>query len=214
MTTGWGESWGFLWPGDVESFDFDALGKSKLWKQLDYAVKMRELVALMAETWSELDAAIVAETQRVGIDAAVGDELDDWGLRLGPLRNGMTDDLYRRVLKVEARKALGEGDVQTIYDVVEIFSAGNAKATLVEAFPANWILWLHFLTLDEQEQVVAVLDGVPGLGIGAQAVIVDPDGVFQWGSTQGSVTVTKHWSSTTGSVPSSQSAGFASVRVI
>jgi hypothetical protein len=212
---GWGEEWGFLWPGGESSFDFEALGISRLWKQLDYATQVRAFVSIMAQTWSDVDGATMGELARVGIDAATGDELDDWGARIGPtLRNGMGDDLYRRVIKVSARKAINQADPQTIYDIVRIFSDGNAKITLAESFPANWVIWLHFLTLEEQAQVTALMDGVPGLGIGAQAIVVDPDGVFQWGSTTGSVTVTRHWSSTTGSVPSSESAGFASVRVI
>lgn len=213
MTIGWGEEWGFHWPGDAESFDFDALGKSKLWKQLDYAENVRKFVEFMAIVWSNVDGAAMDELSRVGIDAAVGDELDDWGMRIGIERLGMVDDLYRRAIKATARKAFGEGDVQTIYDVVSIFSP-TAKATLLEGFPANWVIWLHFLTFEEQQQVGALMDGVPGLGIGASLVTVDPDGVFQWGSTLGSVTVDRHWSSTTGSVPSSDCAGFASVHVI
>lgn len=203
---GWGGAWGFPWPGTLDSLDFDALGKSKLWKQHDYNENIRKLVELMAEVWAAADAATMDELSRIGIDAATGDELDDWGLRIGPTpRNGMADDLYRRVIKATARKAIGEGDVQTIYDVVSIFSS-SAKATLVEGFPASWVIWLHFLTLDEQQQVGALLDGVPGLGIGAQAVIVDPDGVFQW-SGPSTPTVTRHWSGP--SSPSSEHAGFA-----
>lgn len=209
MATGWGQEWGFLWPGDADSFDFDAFGKSKLWKQLDYAENVRKMVEVMAAVWAELDGATMSELARVGIDAATGDELDDWGLRLGPARNGTADDLYRRILKAEARKALGEGDVQTIYDIVTIFSP-TAKATLMEGFPASWVIWLHFLTADEQKQVGALLDGVPGLGIGATAAIVDPAGVFQWGTASGPIT--KHWGSS--AAPSSEQAGFASGVVI
>jgi hypothetical protein len=204
---GWGEEWGFLWPGGESDFDFEALGASRLWKQLDYATKVRAFVSIMAQMWADVDGATMGELARVGIDAAVGDELDDWGARIGPTpRNGMADDLYRRVIKCSARKAINQADPQTIYDIVRIFSDGNAKATLVEAFPANWIIWLHFLTIDEQKQVAAVFDGVPGLGIGANAVIVDPAGVFQWAGPN-TPTVTRHWSGS--SAPSSEEAGFA-----
>ncbi len=209
----WGGEYGFPWGGDAEHFDFETLGYSKLWKQLDYAQKLRALVAIMAEVWADMDSATQAELAKVGIDAQAGAELDDWGERVGAPRNGMGDDLYRRVIKVEARKALGEGDVQTIYDIVAIFSP-TAKATLLEGFPANWIIWLHGLTLEEQDQVGALLDGVPGLGIGAGVVTVDPDGVFEWGDNDGLAAVDWHWDSNDGSVPSSDKAGFASSDVI
>lgn len=209
----WGELWGGPWGGEGDAFDFHAFIESKLWKQLDYATQLRLLTTLMAELWTTMDAAVMAELARVGIDSQHGDELDDWGMRVNAPRNGMGDDLYRRVIKVETRKALGEGDVQTIYDIVAIFSP-TAKATLLEGFPASWVIWLHGLTLEEQGQVGALLDGVPGLGIGAGAVTVDPDGVFQWGSNDGSVVVTRHWDSNDGSVPSSDKAGFASLDVI
>lgn len=208
----WGSEWGFLWGGDVELFDFDAFGKSKLWKQLDYAEKIRAYVEFLALAAALVDADNASLLARVGIDGAVGDELDDWGARIGAVRNGMSDSLYRRVIKAEARKKTGQADPATIYDIVEIYS-DTARITLVEGV-ANWVIWIHFLTLEEQKQVGALLENTPGLGIGAQAVVVDPAGVFQWASTQASVTVTKHWTSTTGSVPSSESAGFASVVVI
>jgi hypothetical protein len=210
----WGGLWGGLWGGDDDVFDFEALGASRLWKQLDYATKVRLFVSLMAQAWAEVDGATMGELARVGIDAATGDELDDWGARIGPTpRNGTSDDLYRRMIKVSARKALNQADPQTIYDIVAIFGLG-AKATLLEGFPASWVVWLHGLTLEEQQQVGALLDGVPGLGIGAAAVTVDPDGVFQWGANDGSIIVTRHWDSNDGSVPSSDKAGFASLDVI
>lgn len=207
----WGMEWGGLWGGEVDSLDFDALFKSKLWKQQDYATQFRLLVEFLAAGYASVDGAIAAELQRVGIDAAYGDELDDWGLRIGPTpRNGVGDDLYRRMIKVSARKAWGEGDVSTIYDIVEIFSA-SAKATLVEGFPASWVIWLHNLTVEEQKQVGALLNGVPGLAIGAVAVVVDPLGVFQW-SGPNTPTVTRHWAGP--SSPASEHAGLAGVVII
>jgi len=209
----WGSGWGFPWGYLPGAFDFNALFQSKRWKQLDRAIQYNKLMGVIADILSQADGAVVTQAGRVGIGAAFGDELDDWGLLVGIARNGMADELYQRAIRATARKVLGEADPGTIYDVVYIF-APDSKITLVEAFPANWIIWIHFLTLVEQKQVAAVLEGVAGLGIGAQAIVVDPEGAFQWASTTGSVTVTRHWSSTTGSVPSSESAGFSSAVVI
>lgn len=208
----WGLGWGFPW-GGLGGFDFEALFQSKRWKQLDRATQYNKLMGVIAEILSQADGEVVTQASRVGIGAAFGDELDDWGAMVGIARNGMDYELYQRAIKATARKALGEADPGTIYDIVYIFAPAS-KLTLIESFPANWVIWIHLLTVAEQRQVAAVLDGVPGLGIGAQAVVVDPGGVFQWASTTGSVTVTRHWASSTGSVPSSESAGFASAVVI
>ena len=201
----WGMLWGGHWGGEPLGFDFLAFDLSKLWKQLDYAVNIRKMTTLFAETWTEMDSVTMTYLSNVGIDAASGDELDDWGLIIGSRRNGTDDTLYRRMIKVEFRKAIGEGDIQTIYDVVEIFSP-TASATVVEGFPASWVIWLHNLSTAEQHQVTALMDGVPGLGIGANAVVVDPGGVFQW-SGPNTPTVTRHWSGP--SSPASEHAGFA-----
>ena len=209
----WGTGWGFPWGCLDGAFDFKALFNSKRWKQLDRAEQWDKLTTIMADIMSQPDGALVTQSGRVGIDSAYGDELDDWGELVDIKRNGMDDGLYVRAIKAAARKALGEADPGTIYDVVYIF-APDSKITLVEAFPASWIIWIHLLTEAEQRQVAAVLEGVPGLGIGAQAIVVDPGGAFQWSSTTGSVIVDRHWASTTGSVPSSESAGFASAVVI
>lgn len=209
MTVQWGDEWGFEWPGDPEVLDFEALGTSKIWKQLDYATNFRALISVMAQFWAHIDAAAVEENSRVGIDAAVGDELDDWGSRVGIDRLGMSDDLYLRAIKATVRKATGQGDPQTIYDILKIF-APAAKLTLVEAFPAGWMIWLHGLTIDEQRQAGALYDGVPSLGIEATAAIVDPAGAFQWGTASGPIE--KHWGSV--SAPVSEQAGFSSGVVI
>jgi hypothetical protein len=200
--------WGGYWGGgpSIAPFDFKALFDSKRWKQLDFAENYEKIIQFMADTFAEWDGWIVAETIRVGVDAAVGDEIDDWGAMVGIRRNGMGDTTYRRAVKAKARANLGQGDIQTIYDIVAIFSDGNAKATVLESFPANYIVWLHGLTLIEQQQVGALFEGVPGLGIGAYIIIVDPDGVFAWAGAS-TPTVAKHWSGA--SAPASESAGFA-----
>lgn len=210
----WGLEWGFPWGGAPQHYDFSALFNSKRWKQLDRATQYRKLMETIASILASIDTDVVAEAARVGIAAARGDELDDWGDMVGILRNGMDDTLYRRAIKATARKSFGQADPQTIYDMVRIFSDGIGKATIIEAFPANFVLWLHNLSLAEQEQIGALMNGVPGLGIGAYLIVVDPDGVFEWGSNDGSVTVDFHWDSNDGSVSSSEKAGFASVAAI
>lgn len=202
----WGLEWGFTWGGEPEAYDFKRLFDSHRWKQLDDATEYRKLMNLFGDILASWDAEIVLQAGRVGIAPANGDELDDWGAMVGIVRNGMADPLYRRAIKAKCRANLGQGDPQTIYDIVRIFSDGNAKCTIVEAFPANFIVWLHNLTLAEQKQVAALFDGVPGLGIGANVVIVDPDGVFQWAGPN-TPTVTRHWSGNNS--PSSEHAGFA-----
>lgn len=206
----WGSGWGFPWGCLLGAFDFEALFQSHRWKQLDRATQYNKLMGVIADILAQADGAVVTQASRVGIGAAYGDELDDWGAMVGIVRNGMDDELYQRAIKATARKALGEAEPGTIYDVCYIF-APTSKITLVEAFPANWIIWIHFLTSAEQTQVAAVLDGVPGLGIGAHAVVVDPNGVFQW-SGPNTPTVTRHWSGP--SSPASEHAGFAGVVII
>lgn len=210
----WGMEWGSEWGGSLDHYDFESLNYSKLWKQFDYAVNLRKQVKLMADVSADPDAEALYQSGRGGIDSQFGDELDELGEMLGIKRNGMQDSLYIRAIKATYRKNFGGGDPTTLYDVVDIFTNNVGKITLEEVFPAKFIIWLHNLELEEQEQVTAILDGVRGLGIGAHAIIVDPEGVFQWSSTLGSVTVTRHWSSYLDSVPSSETAGFASSRVI
>jgi hypothetical protein len=204
--TTWGSQWGSQWGGSEGAFDFRALLKSHRWKQLEFAENWIKLEQFMADALAMFDAWVTDEARRVGIDSAVGDELDDWGAMVGMPRNGMDDALYVRAIKARARATMGHGDPQTFYDVVAIFSGGNAKATLIEAFPAKITIWLHGLTYAEQRQVGALFDGVPGLGIGCFIVIVDPNGVFQW-SGPSTPTVTRHWSGP--SSPASEHAGFA-----
>jgi len=209
--TTWGSPWGSQWGGSEGAFDFRSLLKSHRWKQLEFAENWIKFEQFIADAMTLFDAWVTDESRRVGVDSAVGDELDDWGSMVGMQRNGMVDALYIRAIKARARATMGHGDPTTFHDIVEIFSGGLAKATLIEAFPAKIIIWLHGLTSEEQRQVGALFAGVPGLGIGCVIVIVDPNGVFQF-SGPNTPTVTRHWSGP--SSPASEHAGFAGVVTI
>ena len=214
----WGMRWGTTWGGELDAFDFDALWRSRLWKQLEYAPNIKLLFGLLADAAAELDSDAVAVARSMTPDAAVSEALDDWGDRVGIRRNGMADDLYRRAIRASARKLVGEGDPSTFYDMMELFSDAG-RITIVEQFPASILLWIHNLTAAEQAQFSALLRGVPGLGIGAAAIIASETGFFEWASNNasgddGSVAVDRHWASNDGTVASSQCAGFADVDVI
>jgi hypothetical protein len=201
----WGSEWGFLWGGDLLAYDFQSLFDSKMWKQLDYAENLRKLFNVAVVGLSDADDTAVTLSEAIGIDRALGADLDDWGARVGIARNGMQDDIYRRAIKATARKAFGQGDVQTFYDIMRVFTGASNNLTLVESFPANILLWFHNLTIDEQRQIGALYRGVEGLGIGLHMAVVDPAGVFQWAGD--------NWTPTRGfagdNASSSDSAGFA-----
>jgi len=212
----WGSEWGFLWGGDLVAYDFQSLFDSKMWKQLDYATNLRKLLNVAVIGLSDLDDNAVSRSEAIGIDRAIAGDLDDWGARVGISRNGMLDDIYRRAIKATARKAFGNGDVQTFYDIMRVFTGSANNLTLVENFPASIFLWFHNLSILEQTQIAALYSGAEGLGIGIQGAIVATSGVFQWSSTTYSPgTVTNQWASATGSsTPDSRATGFASVVVI
>jgi hypothetical protein len=197
--------WGGLWGGDLLAADFQALFDSKMWKQLDYAENLRKLLNVAVVGLSDADDTAVTLSEAVGIDRALGPDLDDWGARVGISRNGMLDDIYRRAIKATARKAFGQGDVQTFYDIMRVFTGAPNNLTIVESFPANILLWFHNLALDEQRQIGALYRGAEGLGIGLNMAVVDPAGVFQWGGSNW--TVTRGWGGDT--TTAADSAGFA-----
>ena len=206
----WGSEWGFLWGGDLVAYDFQSLFDSKMWKQLDYATNLRKLLNVAVIGLSDLDDNAVSRSEAIGIDRAIAGDLDDWGARVGISRNGMLDDIYRRAIKATARKAFGNGDVQTFYDIMRVFTGSANNLTLVESFPANILLWFHNLDLSEQRQIGALFSGAEGLGIGLSMAVVDPDGVFQWAGDNW--TPTRGW--TGDNTSPSDSAGFAGGVVI
>lgn len=204
----WGSEWGSEWGGE-HAYDFQAKAYARVWKQLEYATNLHTLLDIIAELMSGVDAELDAIASQVGIDSALGEELDDYGKRFGVQRIGASDELYKRVIKATVRKAIGEGEISTFYDVIDLFSP-TAKLTIVEQFPAMILIWIHNLTTEEMRRVADILRGVPALGIGAQATIVDSQGVFEWGGDE--TTVTCGWSGD--AAPSSESAGFAGSAII
>lgn len=211
--SGWGMDWGETWGGALDSFDFYALCRRMLWKHLEGLPNITKLCDLLAELSSETDQQIIDQIRLVGIDNAANEELDEWGKMAVLPRLGATDDLYRRGIKAKARATRCQAAPPDFYDIVDVVTP-NGSIILLEQYEQvpQCIRVLFFDMTPEEQRIVGSLMGLcRGLGICALGVFVDSE-VFEWGSTEGTVTVEHHWGSTqAGSVDPDDSAGFAQI---
>ncbi len=209
--SGWGMDWGETWGGTLEAHDFEAEFRRLTWKHLEGLPNFQKLGTVMVELATETDANVIVEANRVGIDQAVGAELDAWGAMVTLPRLGAGDELYRRGIKAATIAILSQADPASIYDIVETVTP-DSKILLIEQFPACFRIFFFNMTPDEQRIVGSLVGLCRGLGICALGVFLDTD-YFEWASTEASVVVDHHWDSTVaGSVDPIDSAGFGSVR--
>lgn len=211
--SGWGMDWGETWGGALDSFDFYALCRNMLWKHLEFLPNLSKLCDVLAELASETDQQVIDQIRLVGIDSAANEELDCWGAMVDLPRLGAADDLYRRGIKAKARATRCQAKPGDFYDIVDVVTP-NGSIILLEDYESqpNCIRVYFFDMTPEEQRIVASLMGLClGMGICAKGVFI-PEEVFEWGSTEGSVTVEHHWGSTVaGSVDPDDSAGWASI---
>lgn len=93
-----------------------------LWVYMNRDVPYIEAVGRIIETrYSRIDAVLRKIEGAFDLDTATGEALDIWGARLGLLRAGLVDDVYRRALKV--RRSLLLSSTGTVANLIAIFEA-------------------------------------------------------------------------------------------
>ncbi len=212
----WGDKWGDKW-GCPSFQEFRELCDQYQWKQLDHAPNWHKLCEILVETFAPVDDKIREMGERVGLDQAVGDEVDQWGAAVKQPRWGASDDLYKRAIKAAARKTFSQGRPHDFIDIAELINP-EVGVTIQEVFPAAVRLFFRNLSADEQRILFGLMrhtedtPGVAGLAIGTQLVEVDERGVFEWSylnDDSSKLPVDYHWDHTDHDIPGDQIAGFA-----
>lgn len=214
----WGSGWGTQWGCELDPVDkVGSLCDLWLWWQYQRAPNMQALCRIFTVIFEELEAKSQRVQTRIGVDRAVGGELDAWGVLVGITRNGVNDALMRRKIKAAARAALGQGQARDFFEVM-ILITPNSNPRFAEVFPACVRMFFTAVTLQEQEIIFELMKQVPGLGICLQYVEVDPTGqVFEFsylespvGDPRVTFDVEFHWDFFPDlDIPPNQKAGFA-----
>lgn len=221
----WGSSWGCKGEGTGDPDDdlpfprtMADVCKFWLWWQYDRSTNMQTLCAIFVTIFSELDDRAQQIINTRGIEGASGGELDEWGLVVGVLRNGVNDTLMRRKIKAGARAALGQGQPRDFFDVLTLI-APDSNPRFAEVWPACVRMFFSAISNDEKRILFELMKQVPGLGICINYIEVDPSGqVFEFSYLESDVgivpritfPITWHWDFFPDKdIPAGQKAGFA-----
>lgn len=94
------------------------------WNLSEYS-NNRKLVELICERSNDLYDSLSYMRKMWYIDTAEGGHLDNIGRDLGLSRNGMSDDRYKRLLKVKEYLDLSNGTIPEIDTILNAFLEGN-----------------------------------------------------------------------------------------
>lgn len=142
-----GAEWGSPWSQSEDRFDHLAQVVEELLKQFDDRPNFLLMVQFLGERLQALEENIFDTHWFRYINTAAGKNLDLWGVLLGQVREGLTDERYRALLKTRYQTLFGRRTVDAMLEVINVITAGFAITyTLVEDFPAT--ILVEFLSID------------------------------------------------------------------
>lgn len=142
-----GAEHGSPWSQTEDRFDHLAAVLEELLKQFDDRPNFLLMVQFLAERLQSVEEAIFDTHWFRYINTAQGKNLDLWGVLLGQVREGLTDERYRALLKTRYQTLFGRRTVDAMLEVINVITSGFAITyTLTEQFPATIVV--HFLGID------------------------------------------------------------------
>ena len=154
------------------------------------------------------EAADFVRTQ-INIVDAEGLTLEKLGAKFGVARGGMTDEIYRAAIIVEARSLFASGDSAAILGMM-LTLLPDAVLHETEFYPHTFVIFVQNAELDMLNVLGQLLEDVPSLTINGNLAWVDEE-VLTFGSVEGSVAIPADIAGCWGSVegPVDGDAGFA-----
>ena len=140
------------------------------------------LFQLFAAALSGVEEALQTVALWRDLDSARGATLDRIGANFGIARDGVSDGLYRLLIKTKVTALLAGGDVDTIITTISVlFNVDPSQVDLAEAFPAK-----IRITVDETEMphehmalsgnATSVVKRIAAAGIGCEVIFYIPIG--------------------------------------
>jgi hypothetical protein len=172
-----GAQWGSPWSQSEDRFDHLVQVLEELLKQFDDRPNFLLVVQFLAERFQALEENIFDTNWFRYVDQAHGRNLDLLGILLGQVREGLTDERYRALLKTRYQTLFGRRNVDAMLEVINVVTSGFAITyTLVEDFPATIVVEFLGIDNDTGEFWNRIIRGPKPEGVRLVTKIVDvPD---------------------------------------
>lgn len=153
----------------VHNEDHEAEARDLFIEQFKRSTNLRAWMDDYIESVQDVEDVFYQLWSMRGIDAATGAQLDALGVIVGAERNGLDDTDYRIRIRIRIRTNLSSGLDSDISDVFSLLLGANPPITVIEYFPAGFVVWLsEYIAYSTAATLASILTDTRSAGVNAQ----------------------------------------------
>lgn len=142
--------------------------KNRLLEQYKSSTNINNLIAAEAIEYQDLENDIFDVYIKRNIDVAEGVQLDRIGENVGAERNGLDDELYRRVIYTQIQINVSGGDAEAVLNALKYIT--NATRTRYkDSFPAGMELYVE--SVETVGNLYDKIEKIVGVGIQVKQIV-------------------------------------------
>lgn len=130
---------------------------SNVLSQLQGKPNFEDLLTVMVDPCQDVEDTLYDLVTERQLDTAEGVNLDQYGKVVGAARRGLSDENYRRYIRVRIQANRSNGQADVILDVVS-FLVGGQVVDFIPAYPAAYVL--QYETLGTDPDLVALMSEI------------------------------------------------------
>lgn len=119
--------------------DYEQRAIALLESQFQNSPNLHAVVRMIAREIQALEYAIWSVEVERYLGGATGAQLDQWGAIVGAARNGVDDEVYRRVIRARILTNMSTGTIEDLFAIYRELT--NDDTASVEVLPPNTLLF-------------------------------------------------------------------------